>query len=151
MRGLIEGVAMFFPCKTCSKDFSESIRQSPPKCVKPPSHCFGFASPTYHTPYPTPPNSVESRSTLSLWLCDQHNRVNEKLGKPRFRCEMVRPKERKKGADRSLRLMSDQSRTLAPQSQSCLEKRWKRSNEEACLNDQAEAPGYTVGDCQTEH
>lgn len=27
MRGLIEGVAMFFPCKTCSKDFTESIRQ----------------------------------------------------------------------------------------------------------------------------
>lgn len=35
--------------------------------------------------------------------------------------------------------------------QSCLEKRWKRSNEEACLNDEGEAPAYRVGDCQTGH
>lgn len=34
--------------------------------------------------------SVETRRELSMSLCNQHNRVNEKLGKPAFRCEMVR-------------------------------------------------------------
>lgn len=31
MTGLIEGIAMFFPCKMCSTDFTESIRRSPPE------------------------------------------------------------------------------------------------------------------------
>lgn len=31
MRGLVEGVAMFFPCKLCSTDFTEQIKESPPR------------------------------------------------------------------------------------------------------------------------
>ena len=30
MTGLMEGVAMFFPCKICSKDFTKAIKESPP-------------------------------------------------------------------------------------------------------------------------
>jgi hypothetical protein len=29
--------------------------------------------------------------------------------------------------------------------QACLEKRWKKSNEQGCLNDDAEPPEYRVG------
>lgn len=34
MVGLIERIAAFFPCKMCSKGFTESIRKSPPTCVR---------------------------------------------------------------------------------------------------------------------
>ena len=51
---------------------------------------FGLiASRDFHK-YAHSENSTESRTALSMWLCDQHNRVNEKLGKPTFRCEMVK-------------------------------------------------------------
>lgn len=33
MVGFIEGIAAFFPCKMCSKDFNESICKSPSTCV----------------------------------------------------------------------------------------------------------------------
>ena len=32
----------------------------------------------------TPPK-LDSRKDFALWLCDQHNRVNKKLGKPEFK------------------------------------------------------------------
>lgn len=34
MVGFIEGVASLFPCKMCSKDFTENIRKTPPTCVR---------------------------------------------------------------------------------------------------------------------
>ncbi|GAA5797108.1 ERV/ALR sulfhydryl oxidase domain-containing protein [Helicostylum pulchrum] len=35
------------------------------------------------------PVRVGSRKKLSEWLCKQHNKVNEKLGKPSFDCKLV--------------------------------------------------------------
>ncbi|KAI8646257.1 sulfhydryl oxidase [Parasitella parasitica] len=35
------------------------------------------------------PIRVGSRKKLSEWLCKQHNKVNEKLGKPSFDCTTV--------------------------------------------------------------
>lgn len=35
------------------------------------------------------PIRVGSRKKLSEWLCRQHNKVNEKLGKPSFDCKLV--------------------------------------------------------------
>ena len=32
---------------------------------------------------------VSSRAELSLWMCEQHNEVNEKLGKPAFPCSLA--------------------------------------------------------------
>jgi len=32
---------------------------------------------------------VESREALAVWLCKQHNVVNEKLGKPVFPCDFA--------------------------------------------------------------
>jgi hypothetical protein len=31
---------------------------------------------------------TDSRNDLCMWLCDQHNRVNQKLGKPLFDCNL---------------------------------------------------------------
>ena len=64
-----ERMSMFFtilssiyPCPVCAADFATSIQKSPPR--------------------------VNSRETLCLWLCELHNEVNVKLGKPIFRCEI---------------------------------------------------------------
>lgn len=35
------------------------------------------------------PPKVESQKVLSRWLCDTHNVVNKKLGKPIFDCTKV--------------------------------------------------------------
>jgi FAD-linked sulfhydryl oxidase len=31
---------------------------------------------------------AKSRKDLCVWLCEQHNLVNKKLGKPIFKCDM---------------------------------------------------------------
>ena len=30
----------------------------------------------------------ESRASLSIWTCEMHNRVNEKLGKEQYKCDL---------------------------------------------------------------
>ena len=35
------------------------------------------------------PPRVGSRSELSVWLCQVHNRINEKLGKPVYSCDLA--------------------------------------------------------------
>ncbi|KAJ8599003.1 hypothetical protein CTAYLR_007665 [Chrysophaeum taylorii] len=59
-RGLVEGLAAHYPCDHCREDFKESIEEDPP--------------------------SLGSRTQFALWLCRQHNKVNEKLGKSAFPC-----------------------------------------------------------------
>lgn len=63
MKGLIDGIAEFYPCPTCAIDFREKIKQSPPK--------------------------LENNRELSVWFCDRHNEVNVKLGKKKFDCDKV--------------------------------------------------------------
>jgi FAD-linked sulfhydryl oxidase len=58
---LIEALAVLYPCTHCAEDFRETIRESPPR--------------------------VESREALTAWLCEQHNLVNAKLGKPSVTCD----------------------------------------------------------------
>mmetsp|Transcript_34462 Transcript_34462/g.89259 ORF Transcript_34462/g.89259 Transcript_34462/m.89259 type:complete len:143 (-) Transcript_34462:1992-2420(-) len=62
MRGFMKGVAQFYPCKICRDDFVEEMEKDPP--------------------------NVDSRASLSMWVCRQHNVVNEKLGKKTFPCEL---------------------------------------------------------------
>eukprot|EP00388_Colpodella_angusta_P026077 GDKK01004435.1.p1 GENE.GDKK01004435.1~~GDKK01004435.1.p1 ORF type:complete len:173 (+),score=35.16 GDKK01004435.1:1-519(+) len=62
MVAFIEALAVFYPCIHCAVDFQESIKISPPR--------------------------AGSRAELSLWMCEQHNEVNEKLGKPLFNCSL---------------------------------------------------------------
>ena len=63
MLQLISLFGHFYPCKVCSEHFSEELVALPPR--------------------------VGSRWELSQWLCELHNSVNERLGKPAFACSQV--------------------------------------------------------------
>uniref|UniRef100_A0A7R9UEP7 Sulfhydryl oxidase n=1 Tax=Pinguiococcus pyrenoidosus TaxID=172671 RepID=A0A7R9UEP7_9STRA len=63
----IEGFAALYPCSHCAEDFREAVRQNPPR--------------------------VESREQFSLWACEQHNTVNEKLGKAAIPCTFAKLQE----------------------------------------------------------
>lgn len=54
--------ARFYPCTYCAADFQENLAQQPVR--------------------------TESRTALCQWLCEQHNLVNAKLGKPLYPCDM---------------------------------------------------------------
>ena len=60
--GLIGGLAALYPCEHCAEDFRATVEASPP--------------------------ALGSRTALAVWLCRQHNLVNEKLGKPLFDCDI---------------------------------------------------------------
>ncbi|KAF5831263.1 ERV/ALR sulfhydryl oxidase domain-containing protein [Dunaliella salina] len=60
MRNMIDAVAEFYPCSFCRAHFQSEVDPNPP--------------------------DTSSNSSLSLWLCDMHNKVNERLGKPLFDC-----------------------------------------------------------------
>ncbi|XP_034831153.1 FAD-linked sulfhydryl oxidase ALR [Maniola hyperantus] len=55
--------AQFYPCEPCAKDFQEDIKKHPPK--------------------------TKSQDELAKWLCERHNTVNVKLGKPVLDCSRV--------------------------------------------------------------
>jgi len=53
----------FYPCEDCAQDLQERLVESPPK--------------------------TENRTVFSRWMCDVHNQVNKRLGKPEFDCNLV--------------------------------------------------------------
>ena len=59
-RGLVSAIARLYPCSHCREDFRTEIERSPPK--------------------------VESQEEFSRWVCEQHNAVNDKLGRQAFTC-----------------------------------------------------------------
>ncbi|KAF8786921.1 FAD-linked sulfhydryl oxidase ALR like protein [Argiope bruennichi] len=63
MKSFIGLFSKFYPCKECAEDFREDISKNPP--------------------------ATSSRNELSQWLCNMHNNVNKKLGKPLFDCSTV--------------------------------------------------------------
>ena len=54
--------AYVYPCRPCAQDFKILVKEHPP--------------------------SLDSRISLSIWLCKMHNIVNLKIGKPEFNCSM---------------------------------------------------------------
>jgi FAD-linked sulfhydryl oxidase len=62
-RDFLASLGKVFPCRWCADDFVDSMRQRPPQ--------------------------LDSRSAFARWLCDAHNDVNQKLGKPVFDCALV--------------------------------------------------------------
>eukprot|EP00934_Nitzschia_sp_Nitz4_P003715 Nitzschia sp. Nitz4//scaffold29_size155292//67567//68205//NITZ4_002657-RA/size155292-processed-gene-0.46-mRNA-1//-1//CDS//3329546445//3705//frame0 len=68
MSSFFLALGTFYPCIWCAKDFQQELKKTPP--------------------------ATESREDLCMWLCDQHNRVNKKLGKPLFNCTMPNLDER---------------------------------------------------------
>ena len=63
MKEFIQSFSRLFPCPECRADFQDEIKKSPP--------------------------DVSSRLGISNWMCQQHNLVNQKLGKPEFDCRQV--------------------------------------------------------------
>lgn len=63
MLSLLRALPILYPCTWCAQDFGQDIEKHPP--------------------------DVSSRTTLSRWLCERHNEVNEKLGKEQFNCSEV--------------------------------------------------------------
>ncbi|KAL4713140.1 hypothetical protein ACJJTC_004526 [Scirpophaga incertulas] len=63
MKSFLQIFAQFYPCEPCALDFQEDIQKHPPK--------------------------TKSRDELAKWLCDRHNTVNIKLGKPSYDCSKV--------------------------------------------------------------
>jgi FAD-linked sulfhydryl oxidase len=59
---LFRGLAALYPCKICATHMQECVRDKPPE--------------------------TESRESLSLWVCDLHNKVNEVLGKDVYPCKL---------------------------------------------------------------
>ena len=73
-RRFFDALGLLYPCAPCASDFREDMRRTPP--------------------------AVESRESLAVWLCNRHNEVNEKLGKPLFPCVLKDLDERwRKGAN----------------------------------------------------
>eukprot|EP00566_Odontella_aurita_P027812 CAMPEP_0113556380 /NCGR_PEP_ID=MMETSP0015_2-20120614/17226_1 /TAXON_ID=2838 /ORGANISM="Odontella" /LENGTH=170 /DNA_ID=CAMNT_0000457733 /DNA_START=194 /DNA_END=703 /DNA_ORIENTATION=- /assembly_acc=CAM_ASM_000160 len=62
MSSFISAFSTFYPCTYCAEDFQQNIKKSPVR--------------------------TNSREGLCVWLCEQHNTVNEKLGKPLFQCDI---------------------------------------------------------------
>lgn len=54
--------AKLYPCWFCAKDFQKFIAEEKPK--------------------------VQTQEEFGRWLCDAHNEVNAKLGKPKFDCQL---------------------------------------------------------------
>lgn len=63
MEQFIKLMSVLYPCSYCAKEFREDLATSPP--------------------------DLDSRSSLSQWFCEMHNKVNARLNKPQFDCRKV--------------------------------------------------------------
>ncbi|KAJ3271335.1 hypothetical protein HDV01_006840 [Terramyces sp. JEL0728] len=63
MKNFITGLSRFYPCSYCAEHLQKEIVTNPP--------------------------DVKNNYTLSMWFCNVHNEVNERLGKPTFDCSRV--------------------------------------------------------------
>mmetsp|Transcript_4868 Transcript_4868/g.9010 ORF Transcript_4868/g.9010 Transcript_4868/m.9010 type:complete len:172 (+) Transcript_4868:73-588(+) len=68
MTSFMASFARFYPCPWCATDFQQNLAAKPVQ--------------------------TESRKALSVWICEQHNIVNKKLGKKAFPCDMKSLDER---------------------------------------------------------
>ncbi|ODV58707.1 flavin-linked sulfhydryl oxidase ASCRUDRAFT_77710 [Ascoidea rubescens DSM 1968] len=62
MKTFLNIFAKIYPCWYCGKDFQSFIKKNEPK--------------------------VMTQDDFGKWLCNAHNSVNIKLGKPKFKCEL---------------------------------------------------------------
>ena len=64
-RGLVQALLELYPCTDCRADFQTEVARAPLDAGG---------------------GALGSRAALQLWLCNQHNLVNTKLGKDQFAC-----------------------------------------------------------------
>eukprot|EP00741_Cyanophora_paradoxa_P010649 tig00020537_g10292.t1 len=63
MRTFMRLFAKFYPCGVCAEDMRKDVAANPPQTA--------------------------SRTAFEMWMCELHNRVNQKLGKPLIDCARV--------------------------------------------------------------
>ncbi|XP_012268068.2 FAD-linked sulfhydryl oxidase ALR [Athalia rosae] len=63
MKKFFNFLSKFYPCNTCAEDLQLQLEKTPPQ--------------------------TDSQHQLTQWLCNIHNEVNLKLGKPLFDCSLV--------------------------------------------------------------
>lgn len=68
MTNFMASLARFYPCTWCATDFQKNLEKSPVQ--------------------------ISSRKDLCVWLCEQHNVVNRKIGKASYPCDMKTLDER---------------------------------------------------------
>ncbi|KZT07388.1 FAD-dependent thiol oxidase [Laetiporus sulphureus 93-53] len=68
MLNLLNALPVLYPCSTCAWHLGENMKDHPP--------------------------DVSGRVALTRWLCERHNDVNERLGKPKFDCSIRNLDER---------------------------------------------------------
>jgi FAD-linked sulfhydryl oxidase len=59
----LRSFSKIYPCNYCAKDIQEYMKIQPPK--------------------------LQTQEEFSRWMCDAHNHVNKKLGKPEFDCTLA--------------------------------------------------------------
>jgi FAD-linked sulfhydryl oxidase len=69
MHQFITGLSLFYPCHHCASHLQSDLVDHPP--------------------------NLKSRQEFSDWMCQMHNRVNARLGKPEFDCSKVFERWRK--------------------------------------------------------
>jgi len=74
----VRSLSSLYPCKECAHDMAEAIEQMPPR--------------------------IDSRADFSIWMCELHNHVNAKIGKPAFRCNLKELDEAWRTASRACEL-----------------------------------------------
>lgn len=68
MLSLLRSLPVLYPCSWCATHLGENMKDNPP--------------------------DVSGRLGLSRWLCERHNEVNGRLGKPQFDCGLSKLDER---------------------------------------------------------
>ena len=58
----LHALGALYPCEHCAEDLRADLAAAPPR--------------------------AGSRAELSVWMCELHNRVNAKLGKPLWSCDL---------------------------------------------------------------
>lgn len=63
VNSFMTNLGVLYPCDFCARDLQRDLKEDPPK--------------------------LGSKKEFAQWMCDLHNKVNEKTGKPQFDCSKV--------------------------------------------------------------
>ena len=73
MSSFLASYMRLYPCGYCADRTLEELQRNPPR--------------------------TSSQAELSLWMCEVHNEVNERINKPRFDCSLTRERWKTGSAD----------------------------------------------------
>lgn len=80
MKNFVESLGAFYPCRHCAAALRDFISKNPPR-----SGCKWVIYPLLNLHVI---NRTASREEFACWMCEMHNDVNSKLGKPTVSCSI---------------------------------------------------------------